>query len=158
MVMPQVRSIQMYSLVRWPVELRKKFYLPYDPYYIGDDAQKREAAEASITHLKRLGVFFYRDDDHSAGIIMKPTVAETPDYIKDDTPFKCDDPLDVFQFFGEMTYPVLEPVQWEKPKDRSKQFRYNQLLERYGDINKWYRFNTEKMLRQVERGMVTSFQ
>lgn len=125
---------------------------------MGDDPIKLKATEVSLTHLRNLGVFFYRDDDHATGLILRPTLAEVPEYIEEDKPFKCEDPLNVFQFFGEMEYPVMQPVAWEKPKDRSMLFRYNQLVDKYGDAKKWYRFNKEQMLRQVERGMVTMFQ
>lgn len=148
----------MYSLISWDQELRRKFYLPYDPYYFGDDSEKTKASEAALQHLRNLGVFFYRDDDHSTGLILKPNTPNVPEYIKEDTQFACEDPLAVFAFNCEVSYPVITPVEWDPPEDRSMQFKYQTQVDKYGDARKWYRFNKECLLRQVQRGMVTIFQ
>lgn len=148
----------MYSLTSWDQELRRKFYLPYDPYYFGQDKEKSDATEAAMQHLRNLGVFFYRDDDHSNGLLLRPTTPDAPDYIEEDKPFSCEDPLPVYMFNCEVHYPVITPTEWDLPEDRSMQFKYQQQIDKYGDARKWYRFNKECLLRQVQRGMVTIFQ
>ena len=147
----------MYSLVSWNPELRTKFYLPYDPYYVGEDKQRREASDAAVSHLRKLGVIFYRDDSHGLGIILRPTIPNVPDYIEDGKKFDCPDPLQSFQFQCEVTVPAMEVTEWPSPEDRTLLPKHEARFKRFGDHKKWYRFNTEVLLRQVSEGMVSKF-
>ena len=149
-------SIEMYSFREWDTELRRKFYLPYDPYYLGDDPQKTAATEKSLEVLRTYGVFFYRDDRHPMGLIIQPT-GTLPVEIQEGKGFDCDDQVNAFFFMGVTSHPVLRILEWAKPTDRSHLPKYEKQFEKWGDYNKWYRFNRPCIVRRVRPGAVSTF-
>ena len=153
----ETKSNQMYSLIEWDMELRTKFYLPYDPYYYGDDTEKLQSATSSKNYLRQLGVFFFRDDDHAIGLLQRPTTKNVPEMIQDGEQFHCEDPLPVFVFMCEVTYPVMEFIEWDKPKDAAEAQKYERVINRYGDAKKWLRFNHEMLLVKATTGMITTY-
>ena len=63
---------QFYSTKELPLTMRTLFELPGDPY------DKNESIKNSgLEYLKTLGIFFYRDELHGAGVIIDNTVLET---------------------------------------------------------------------------------
>ena len=146
----------MYSLKPFPQNLRVEFVLPYDPYYVGT-GQKGEDAEKAVAALKHLGVFFYRDDENSRGLLMRPTGSGVPENLQDGTTFVPEEPLKVYNFNLVATYPIIRPQYFAKPQDRSEMPKYNQLITKYGDAVKWLRWNDERLLRQVNTTLVSLY-
>lgn len=114
---------QVYSLRPLPDDLRLNFELPGDPY----DASTEIAGKA-LEFLKTLGVFFYRDEEHSEALIIEP------DDLTGSIIEKV--PIAAYKCGGVLSYEELVIVGWERP---TKVY-----VDKHGDDRAWLHWNEVK--------------
>jgi hypothetical protein len=112
-----MRMIQMYSAVKLS---GRKFELSDDPY-------EEDVSE----ELRKLGVFFYRDEDHPNAVLVDPVPSERGQGFYHQL------------FIDEDTMCVDE---WENPPDNH--------VEKHGDKLAWLWYNKEVILVEVTKGYV----
>lgn len=124
--------IQVYSTKELPKELRTSFQLPTDPY---DPVPERQ--ELALKYLADFGIVFYRDEDHSRGVIIG-------------------EPEDEFEGFASTAKLSVEDgsvVSWpDKPGFQKKRQKY---VENKGDDKSWLKWNEPVTVTSMDESKVT---
>ena len=112
---------QMYSVREFDEDLRTKFQLPADPYQ----------SDSGVEYLKELGVFFYRDQDHGAGIIIQ----QGDEPIQDTGNF-------LSHYFDVSLGPDGSPNSWDRPS--------SEIVSKNGDDRAWLFFNKQRVVHSFD--------
>lgn len=138
---------QMYHLKPLDKSIRTEFRLPFNPYFDDEDG------EEAIEYLRGLGVFFYRDEENSEGILITPH----PHYC-DGTGVRVEVPVEDWGGFlayksacdlnfdlesqEEDEFEDIEVVTWERPK--------REYVKKWGDDRAWLNWNEQLQIVRVE--------
>ena len=112
---------QMYSMSEFDEELRTSFQLPADPYQ----------SDEGVNYLKDLGVFFYRDQEHGAGIIIQQgdePVESTGNFLS--------------YYFDVSIGPDGTPNSWSQPSQ--------DIIAKNGDDKSWLFFNKQRVVHSFD--------
>jgi len=152
------RSVSMYSLAPFPKELRVDFELPYDPYYVGKNGDSlSEAAATSRDLLAKIGVVFYRDHAHNQGIMLQPKKifeGKIPEVPIGEV-WVPKEPLVVWGFMCETTYPHIKLLDWPAAKDATEIPSIEKYKKKWGDTKKWLKWNDKKEVLKITPGTVS---
>ena len=151
--MMQVRYVEMYGLCQWEGALRRRFCLGYDPYFYSPGTREGIAADNARQLLQQLGVFYYRDDQNSKGILLTPTAgAEASRLSGMDMVFNP--ALTAYFFNVKVIYPAIAPVDYETPIKVTQAARFIEYKEKWGDTKHWLHWNDEVKVVRVTPGVV----
>jgi hypothetical protein len=113
--------VQMYSVSEFDTNMRVNFQLPADPY----------RSDEAVEYLKNLGVFFYRDQEHAAGIIIQ----QGDEPVEDTGNFLA-------HYFDVDLGPDGVPVSWDSPS--------SQIVSKNGDDKAWLFFNKQRVVHSFD--------
>ena len=99
--------------------MRVSFELPGDPYDFN-----RDIANRGIAYLKKLGVFFYRDELHQHGIVIDTGSDEAPILNKLNFP--------AFYYHGTLNFETLAITEWTTVDD--------EVVAKKGDDKAWVKW------------------
>lgn len=127
----EVFMCQMYAVQPFALDLRRAFQLPEDPYQ-EDESLRKEALE----YLQSLGVFFYRDEDHSEGVMIPPSDG-------DPTPMWERSGFKAYKYGCLVQAEDLAVAGWENPDSR--------YVKKAGDDRAWIHWEKVVNVVRVER-------
>jgi len=112
-------SVQMYALSEIPLLVRVSFELPGDPY-----DKSKPISDRGIEYLKKLGVFFYRDELHQHGVVIEPDESESP--ILQRLNFQA------YYYQGTLDFDTLKVSEWATVDDA--------IVSKKGDDKAWLKW------------------
>ena len=112
-------SVQMYALSEIPSLVRVSFELPGDPY-----DKSKAISDRGIEYLKKLGVFFYRDELHQHGVVIEPEGSELP--ILQRLNFQA------YYYQGTLDFDTLKVSEWATVDDA--------IVSKKGDDKAWLKW------------------
>lgn len=134
-------QVQMYAVREMSKDSRHLFKLEADPYE--DILGESETTK----YLKSLGVVFFRDQNHSQGILYEH--ADSPvDYLKEFGWLGYLSSCDIDENTGMITT-------WRKPEDAVHARERQEYVAKRGDDFSWYIFNRPVTVSNIDSSGVT---
>ena len=134
-------QFSVYSLKPFPQEIRSTFAMPGNPYSV------KEKGDEAREFFRRLGGFFYRDQDNARAVIIEPNDGDIP--ILDRTGFNA------FHIRGILNRQTMEIGQWDDPRSINMKADQEKYKEKHGDLKSWMIWNKEGVVVSVGEDQIT---
>jgi len=122
--------VQMYGLLPFDEGQRTAFALPGDPY------QESPEGEAARSHLKSLGVVYYRDQFHAEGVMIEPE--DGGDELEERVGFLCFKNAATLETDNKT---FIRVAGWPAPNKR--------YVKAKGDDRCWHIWNVQTFVREM---------